>query len=116
MFSKYVLFKKGHLNRRAGFWTPPGSATAAVAAAAGRSHAGPGDPSIGMHDMAAPASVSISHLARPPGRAFHYRVRSSPSVDRFPAAAPASSSARALAAVTTAMPHGRPHVGANGVS
>jgi len=115
VFSKYVLFKKGQLNRRAGFWTPPGSATVA-AAAAGRSHAGPGDPSIGMHDMAAPASVSISHLARPPGRAFHYRARASPSVDRFPAAAPASSSARALAAVTTAMPHGRPHVGANGVS
>jgi len=32
MFSKYVLFKKGHLNKRAGVWTPwalPGSATAA---------------------------------------------------------------------------------------
>jgi len=30
MFSKYVLFKKGHLNKRAGVWTPwtpPGSAT-----------------------------------------------------------------------------------------
>jgi len=24
MFSKYVLFKKGHLNKRAGVWTPPG--------------------------------------------------------------------------------------------
>jgi len=23
MFSKYVLFKKGHLNKRAGVWTPP---------------------------------------------------------------------------------------------
>jgi len=32
MFSKYVLFKKGHLNKTAGVWTPcsppPGSATA----------------------------------------------------------------------------------------
>ena len=30
MFSKYVLFEKGHLNKRAGVWThwtPPGSAT-----------------------------------------------------------------------------------------
>ena len=27
MFSKYVLFVKGHLNKRAGVWTPPGSAT-----------------------------------------------------------------------------------------
>ena len=24
---KYVLFEKGHLNKRAGVWTPPGSAT-----------------------------------------------------------------------------------------
>ena len=30
MFSKYVLFKKGHLNKRAGVWTPPGSATAVL--------------------------------------------------------------------------------------
>ena len=30
MFSKYVLFKKGHLNKRAGVWTPPGSATEVV--------------------------------------------------------------------------------------
>ena len=28
MFSNYVLFKKGHLNKTAGVWTPPGSATA----------------------------------------------------------------------------------------
>ena len=30
MFSKYVLFQKGHLNKRVGVWTPwttPGSAT-----------------------------------------------------------------------------------------
>jgi len=30
MFSKYVLFKKGHLDKRAGVWTPwtpPGSST-----------------------------------------------------------------------------------------
>jgi len=30
MFSKYVLFEKGHLNKTAGVWThwtPPGSAT-----------------------------------------------------------------------------------------
>jgi len=36
MFSKYVLFKKGHLNKRAGVWTPwtpPGSATACHRAA-----------------------------------------------------------------------------------
>ena len=34
MFSKYVLFKKGHLNKRAGIWTPwtpPGSATVITA-------------------------------------------------------------------------------------
>ena len=42
---------------------------------------GPGDPSIGMHDMATPASVSISHLARPVGRAFHYHC----TVSGFPA-------------------------------
>ena len=37
MFSKYVLFKKRHLNKRAGVWTPwtpPGSATAWVRLAA----------------------------------------------------------------------------------
>jgi len=27
MFSQYVLFKKGHLNKGAGVWTPPGPAT-----------------------------------------------------------------------------------------
>ena len=41
MFSKYVLFKKGHVNKRAGVWTPwtpPGSATGQREHASPRHH------------------------------------------------------------------------------